>query len=224
MSIAFFSGLDVLKYINGSLPPLLYIKLDLYQSEIKILVTMCSHAPKRGSPILGTSFSWSFNPYQVSSLWMVQSLVPCPQPLGLAVNGCAAVQLLCRHWSQTHPRPTSLSCHHPHALLEQGKCRQAAQCGLQSPGIDTLLERSPSTGLAPSAGQHSGTWATTFWVCSEENRQGQIYLLSFFTSLDVPTSPDQQQEPETVQRRLSIPVCISWSASQMCSSKSRSLL
>lgn len=38
--------------------------------------------------------------------WRVYSLVPCPRPLpaGFAMNGCVALQLLCRHWSQIHYR------------------------------------------------------------------------------------------------------------------------
>lgn len=135
MSMLLFSGLYVLKYIHRSLSPLLYIKLDLYQSEVELLVTMCSHFPKRGSPRAVTSYNWSSNPSQVSS----------------PMNG--------------------------------------------------------SFIAAVSSAMCCGTWATTFWVCSEENRQRQSYLLSF-TALDVPASHDQQQEPETVQRCLSIPACI----------------
>lgn len=126
--------------------------------------------------------------------------------------------------SQIHHRPTSLSCHHPHALPEQGKGKQAAQCGLQSPGINTLPGRHSQHEAHTISWHRCGTQATPFWVCSEENTQGQIYLFSFFTALDVLTSTDQQQEPEMVQRCLSIPACIRWSASQISSSKTSSLL
>lgn len=126
--------------------------------------------------------------------------------------------------SQIHHRPTSLSCHHPHALPEQGKGRQAAQCGLQSPGINTLPGRHSQHEAHTISWHRCGTQATPFWVCSEENAQGQIYLFSFFIALDVLTSTDQQQEPEMVQRCLSIPACIRWSASQISSSKTSSLL
>lgn len=66
----------------------------------------------------------------------------------------APLQALVTDPSQIHPRPTSVSCHHPHAILEQGKGKQAAQCGLQSPGTDTLLEGIPGIGLTPPARQH----------------------------------------------------------------------
>lgn len=46
---------------------------------------------------------------------MVPSLVPCLQPLGLAVNRCAALQLLWRICDQIHPRsiPDPSQTHQP---------------------------------------------------------------------------------------------------------------
>lgn len=170
MSIAFFTGLDVLKHIHGSLPPPLYIKLDSYQRELEILVTMCFHFAKRGSPIPVTSYSWSFNPHQVSSP-MKGSYTGAVSPATASgvcnwtdVRHCSSSagtghrsvtdpsQIHHRSIadpSQIHHRPTSLSCHYPHALPEQGKGRQAAQCCLESPGVDTL------------PGRHSQHWAHT---------------------------------------------------------------
>lgn len=221
MSIAFFSGLDVLKYIHGSLPPLLYIKSDLYQSEIEILVTMCFYCPKHGSPILATSYNWSFNPYQVSSPMNDSFTGAVSSATGVAMNRCAALQLLWRICDQIHPRSITdppawaATIHTP--SHSRGRADKLYNVACRALALTHSLEGIPRTRITPSAGQHCGTWATTFWICSEEIRQGQTYLLSLFTDLDVPTSPGQQQEPESVQRCLSIPV------SQIDSSKSRSL-
>lgn len=162
--------------MNGFLPPLLCIELDLYKNEITILITVF---PLYIVRISYTDHKLKLKVKYPPNLISRERFLPlAPVPWGLKLRGVRHRSFLgC--WPQIH----HLSCRHlpcvQHCAIRAGKGQTDRQTALQLWPIEpcnrmthwkALAFPAPGSLVTSTVGHSYVTQYIKFWVCSEESK------------------------------------------------------